>query len=360
MQIRPIENSEEWNSALVQLGGTLYQCWEWGELRSTQGWRAWRFLVGDSLHPRAAVQVLERRLPILGLSILYAPRGIAVSPSDREAFVSVGTWLKEFVRQRRAILLRVDPYTLDGDDEQRALLLKVGFVGLADQWSRWNLPRSNMIVDISGSKEQILAKMRRSHREYIYRASRSGLVIKSGTELEQLREFYDLLLKTSQRQNFALRDFQYYCQVREKLLISGRGQLFLAYDTGKAVAGIFCTCFATTCHYLHGGFDWGSRQSRPNEALHWQAIQWAKDRGCTKYDLLGSSTRYPPQEGNPGYGIYVFKKGFGAELDYLVGYFDLAGNSVMYRLLRLVESNMRGPLFDAAVKIRSKFIRTPS
>jgi lipid II:glycine glycyltransferase (peptidoglycan interpeptide bridge formation enzyme) len=214
-----------------------------------------------------------------------------------------------------------------------------------------------MTVDISGSEKQIWSNIRRQHREYISRASRHGLVTNMGFESEHLREFYDLLLKTSQRQQFAVRDFQYYRAVRETLLCSGKGQLFLAYDAGRAVAGIICACFSKKCHYLYGGFDWESRQLRPNETLHWQAIRWAKDQGCTEYDLGGSGTRYPPEEGNPGFGIYTFKRGFGAELHYLLGYFDIPGNMLLYKLFRLAEENMRGPLYDAAVKARSWFLR---
>jgi peptidoglycan pentaglycine glycine transferase (the first glycine) len=360
MQIRLIENSTEWNNALLDLSATLYHSWEWGELRATEGWRAWRVLASDSSSPRAAVQVLQRGLPIPGLSILSAPRGIAARPDDRESVLLIGKWLKDFVRQRRAILLRMDPFIPDTDQQQRALHRDAGFVDLPDQWSRWNLPRSNMVVDISGSKEQILAKMTRTHRGNISRSSRSGLEIRAGSENGQFQEFYSLLLKTSRRQNFAIRTFQYYCEVRDKLLRSGNGELFLAYDSGKLVAGILCAYFSKTCHYLYGGFDWDARHAHPNEVLHWHAIQWAKDRGCTEYDLVGSGTRYPPQEGNLGFGIYTFKKGFCAELHYLVGYLDLPGNAVLYRLFRFAESDiLRGPLFNAAVKARARFLRAP-
>lgn len=362
MQIRMIDKSGEWNGALRNLGGTLYHSWEWGEARSTQGWRAWRILASESDSPRAAVQVLERRLPILGLSILYAPRGIAARIDDYESVIAVGKWLKDFVRQRRGILLRADPFILNTDERQKALYREGGFIDLPHEWSRWNMPRSNMNVDISGTEEQILSNMRRRYREYISRAARSGLVIKAGCEGDQLRDFYSLLLKTSERQHFAVRDFKYYLEVRERFLRSGMGELFLGYDAagGKAVAGILCAYFSRTCYYLYGGFDWDSRQAHPNEPLHWQAIRWAKDRGCTEYDLMGSGTRNPPQEGNAGFGIYTFKKGFGAELRYLIGYFDLPGNALLYKLFRFAEENMRGRLFDGAVKARAFFLRGPA
>lgn len=360
MQIRLIEDSAEWNNALLGLGATLYHSWEWGQLRSTEGWRAWRVLASDSSSPRAAVQVLQRGLPIPGLSILSAPRGIAARPDDRESVLLIGKWLKDFVRARHAILLRMDPFLLDSDEHQRALYRDAGFVDLPDQWSRWNLPRSNMVVDIGNSKEHVLAKMARNHRGNISRSSRSGLEIRVGSETDQFQQFYDLLLKTSRRQAFALRTFHYYREVRDKLLRSGKGELFLAYNSGKLVAGILCAYFSKTCHYLYGGFDWDARQAHPNEVLHWQAIQWAKDRGCTEYDLMGSGTRYPPHEGNLGFGMYTFKKGFGAELRYLIGYFDLPGNAVLYKLFRFAESDiLRGPLYNAAVKARARLLRAP-
>jgi peptidoglycan pentaglycine glycine transferase (the first glycine) len=359
MQIRLIEDSAEWNNALLDLSATLYHSWEWGELVATDGWRVWRVLASDGSSPRAAVQVLERRLPIPGLSILYAPRGIATRPSDSESFISVGTWLKDFVRRRRAILLRADPLILDTSNEERALHRTAEFVDLPNQWSRWNQSRSNMVVDIKGTEQEILRKMRPKHRQHINRALRDGHLIPAQSETPQLREFHDLLLKSSERQGFAARPFNYLCHVRQKLVAEERGLLLLARKGDRAVAGMMCTRFGSVCYFLYGGFDWKERQVHAMEVLHWKAIQWAKSVGCTHYDLGGSGTRYPPQEGNLGFGLYDFKKGLGAELRYLLGYFDMPGNMLLYKLFRLGEENMlRGPLFNTAVRARTWFLRT--
>src|SRR6185437_1716474 len=71
------ENKEAWNAAVIALGGTLYHSWEWGETRASQGWRPWRVLAQEDETPCAAVQFFERRVPVIGATLLYAASGIA-------------------------------------------------------------------------------------------------------------------------------------------------------------------------------------------------------------------------------------------------------------------------------------------
>jgi peptidoglycan pentaglycine glycine transferase (the first glycine) len=352
MQISFCTDGETWNRVVLQLRGTLYHCWEWGEVRKAGGWVPWRVLAEVDGQPRALVQILEKRLPMGAGSLLYARRGIAGSDDDPLVVKELIAWLRAFARERNAILLRMDPEFLDTDETRKPLLLANGLLLLPDQWSFWNLARSNMVVDIRGTEQETLLKMRQKHRQHINRALRDDHLIQERSEIS-LREFYDLLLRSSQRQGFPVYPFNYLCRVRDNFVAGGRGLLLIARKSGRAVAGIICTRFGSVCNYLYGGFDWEDREVHASEALHWTAIQWAKSFGCTRYDLGGTGTSYPPKEGNEGYGLYHFKKGFGAELAYSAGYFDLVSNKLLYHALRFAERNPS--LIDAAIKLRSLF-----
>ncbi|MFZ0211478.1 MAG: peptidoglycan bridge formation glycyltransferase FemA/FemB family protein [Candidatus Acidiferrales bacterium] len=339
MKIELNENSEQWNNAVLALRGTLYHSWEWGETRANQGWHPWRVLAQEEGTPCAAVQLFERKVPLLGASVLYAASGIAGHDAEASVVNSLAAWMGEFGVRRNAILLRIESRFDDQDESRKALLNSAGFRALTDQWSLWNLPRANMIIDISGAEEELLRRMRKKHREHINRSQRNGLKITATSEVAGLRVFYDLLLKSSERQGFAVRDFGYFIHLREQLLTGDRGLLFLAEMDSRPVAGILCAQFGSTCHYLYGGFDWTARQAYANEALHWTAIRWARKLGCDHYDMVGAGTSYPPTEGNAGYGLYNFKKGFGAELVYSAGYFDLINRRALYSALRFAETH---------------------
>ena len=53
-----------------------------------------------------------------------------------------------------------------------------------------------------------------------------------------------------------------------------------------------------------GGFADEHRSLKPNEAVIWGAIRWAKARGCKIYDLMGLSA-------DPTDSVAVFKSRFG-------------------------------------------------
>jgi len=353
MQIGFCTDGEAWNRVALHLGGTLYHSWEWGEVRQTEGWIPWRILAESDGKPRAAVQILEKRLPMGTGSLLYSGRGIAGSDNDSLVVKELVAWLRAFARDRNAIVLRIDPEFPDKDESRRSALIANGLRSLPDQWSFWNRERSNMVVDICGTEQEILLKMHQNHRRHIHRALRDGLLIQTESENPQLREFYDLLLKSSQRQGFPVRSFNHLCHIREKFVGEGRGLLMIARQSDQPVAGIICTQFGSVCHYVYGGFDWQARQAHASPALHWKAIQWAKSIGCTRYELGGAGTSYPPKLGNRGYGLYDFKKALGADLHYLAGYFDMVIKPMEYRLLRFAEQHPR--YVHTALRVRSFF-----
>ena len=351
VQVFPCEDKSAWNQAVFNLGGSLYHSWEWGEIRQMEGWHPWRILATVDREPCAAVQVLEKRLPAGVASIFYAPRGITGHDEDKAIVQEILLWLQDLCKRRRGIVLRMDPPFKDTNEVKKSVLISSGLRWVPEEWSFWNLQRSGMIVDISGTEEEILQKMRPTHRRTIHRAIREGLSIEVGTDISDFKDFYGLLLKSSQRQGFPVRGFENLCIIREKLFGAGKGILLIAKHENQPAAGIICCQFGKVCYYLYGGFDWDSRKTRATEPLHWRALQWAKASGCTTYDLMGSGTLYPPAEGNRGFGLYHFKKGFGAELVRAAGYFDLVGSKVLYNAIRFAELHPK--LIDSALGLRS-------
>lgn len=351
-EIDLISDRDAWDHALLNLPAMMYHTWEWGEVRAGEGWRPSRILVRRSGKPVAAVQILERQLVIPPFRILYAPRGIAFREDDPEAFLELALWLKRLVRQRGAILLRMDPFFVDSDTQKRNLHLQAGFRSLPHQWSRWNFGRTDMVIDISSPLEKVFRNIRSRYRSYIHTAEKRKISFITSNELRYQKDFYLLLQKSSARQDFGIRNFEYFSNLIETFSRKGNASLFLAYSGGRPAAGIFCIRFFATCYYIHGGFDWNLRDLHAIEPLHWMAMNWAKAAGCTSYDLLGAGTSYPPREGNYGYGLYNFKKGLGADLLYLAGYFDLIGNPTRYGLFRFLEDKASGSLLSLAVKLR--------
>src|SRR5579863_2277477 len=176
---------------------------------------------------------------------------------------------------------------------------------------------------------------------------RGKLEFECGSSPEHLRDLYNLLNLTGERRGFAVRGMEHFLQIGRILFQDQQGQVILARHQGKIVAGLGLAIFGKNCYALNSGSDWQFRNLRGSEAVEWKGIEWAKGSGCFEFNMVGASTNYPPQEGNYGYGLYRFKKEFGADLHFYIGYFDLVTNSFSYKLFTHVVRKYGGKAWKA-------------
>ena len=66
--------------------GHILQSYEWGEVKARTGWEAIRLLVEEDGKPVAAVSLLKRKIPVIGMSIFYAPRGPVWDITNEDVF----------------------------------------------------------------------------------------------------------------------------------------------------------------------------------------------------------------------------------------------------------------------------------
>jgi lipid II:glycine glycyltransferase (peptidoglycan interpeptide bridge formation enzyme) len=344
---------KEWDGIAAANGSWIYQSWGWGELRRDESWIPWRLMLREQNGTRLGLQIFERRIPFLASSLLYAPRPPRPRENDLISWHRLVDQLRKFLRERRAILLRIDPDFLDSDRVGKTLITRLGFQEVSDQkWSSWgNLPRSWMIVDLRPDEDAIFHGMRENHRRSIRKAGEIGVVVDTGTDDLSVSDLHRLLLKTSEKKGFEVRDLDYFFRLRDVLLENGHGKIFIARHQGSPVAATACARFGASCYYLYGGFDFDQRHATSSHVLHWRAIQWAKSVGCTEYNLIGTGTKFPPAKGSIGFDLYNFKKGFGSELRYYAGYFDLVGIKTLYAAFRILEAHASRALYRCLRRI---------
>ena len=73
--------------------------------------------------------------------------------------------------------------------------------------------------------------------------------------------------------------------------------------------------------YLWGASSNEERNRMPNYAVQWEAMRWARELGCTEYDLFGipdkDETTLESQfqhRRDGAWGLYGFKRGFGGHI----------------------------------------------
>ena len=101
--------------------------------------------------------------------------------------------------------------------------------------------------------------------------------------------------------------------------------------------------FAWGCRawYMYGASSDEHRNRMPNHLLQWEAIGWAKEKGCLTYDLWGIpdedeevlEREFLKRSGGL-WGVYRFKRGFGGRVVRFLGAYDYIYSPLLYRLYR--------------------------
>lgn len=334
--------------------GHILQTVAWGDLKARTGWAPVRYLVEErgTGVPRGAISVLLRRLPLPGtrLYLGYAPRGPVIDYADEAAMSELFASVAGDLRRRGAIALKIDPDVaadrIDVVDRLERLGLRrmtrgLGFEGVQ--------PRFVFRLPLRGPAEEIMASFQPKTRYNIRLAQRRGVTVRVGTTREDLRTFYRILVETARRDRFLVRAESYYQDMWELLVEKRLARLFLADHEGETLAGTMAFILGDKAWYVYGASSNARREVMPNYLLQWTMIRWAKDSGCNLYDFRGVSGNLDPSD--PLYGLFRFKKGFGAEFTEFIGEFDLVLSSSWYHayaygepLYRRLRARLRGGL----------------
>lgn len=303
----------EWTARIASTSRpNMFQTVELAEIKSQAGWRP-RYLDLDGI----PVVVHEKRAPGHGL-VWYAPKGPIVA--DVEELRRVLPQLAEAGRKAGAFLLKIEP-ELPDDPEVLAALSSMGLI----RAGRIQNNVSTVLLDISGTSEELMARLPSRTRNTIRKGAKEGVEIEAAPaeELSYAR-MWDLWEQVVADQGVFTRDRDYHVGVWRTFCESGSGQLFFARHEGQDIAAAFVAVVGSVANYRDGA----SVRSRPvrgaAQLLQFEAMRWAQEQGATLYDLCGTphSTRLDdPSE--PLHGVGEFKRSFNKEVTDWVGALDL-------------------------------------
>lgn len=330
MRIVEINQKEELNNFIVQHGDSNFlQSWEWGELQKSLGRDIWRVGIEEAGKLVFSALVIKNRLP-LGRNYLYCPRGPLISNFESlilnlelKAWKMFLTRIREISRREGVIFFR-----FDYPDSHLPEFLK----GKVVQSPKDIQPRSTLILDITGSEEEILAQMKPKTRYNIRLAQRKGVRVRQGAEQTDLNIFLSLIKETSRRDRFKIHPEFYYQRMVDFLGKEGVLNIFLAELQGKVLAANLVLFWGERTTYLHGASGNANRNVMAPHLLQWEQIREAKRSGRREYDFWGivSEKEIPNWA-----GITRFKKGFGGREVNYAGTYDFALNHFWYKIYRL-------------------------
>lgn len=328
----------DWNHFLSQQPNAhLLQTGEWGELKSAFGWKPVRVISGN-----VGVQILFRKLP-LGFCIGYIPKPVNC---NQLSVIGNSVWSEVDVicKQNRAIFLKLEP-DFWKNEEPETPALPTEHRDDVSEVEGWNLkletsphniqPPRTIIIDIKGNEEEILARMKQKTRYNIRLAEKKGVTVHAWDDIDS---FHKMMLLTGGRDGFGVHSLEYYRRAYELFHPKGMCELLVAEYHDKPLAALFVARNGQRCYYLYGASTDEERNRMPTYLLQWEAMKWAKARGCEEYDLWGvpdedeitlEANFETRRDGL--WGVYRFKRGFGGELKRAAQAMDRVYNPLLYR-----------------------------
>jgi lipid II:glycine glycyltransferase (peptidoglycan interpeptide bridge formation enzyme) len=224
-------------------------------------------------------------------------------------------------RQRRAFGLIVEPDVEEDAATERALQTH-GF----DPDLYPIQPRRSLVVGLEGDEDQILGRMHQKTRYNIRLASRKGVRVRPWSDLPG---FGRLMRETAARDEFGAHVDAYYDTAFRLFKPAGMVELLVAEFEGEPLAALMVFAFGARAWYLYGASTDRERNRMPTYLLQWEAMRWARDRGCATYDLWGvpdadlAALEAGFESRSDGlWGVYRFKRGFGGRLARSIGAWD--------------------------------------
>lgn len=312
--------------------------------------------------PRAHGDVLVVRAPLAdGAECAYVPFGPELAPDPDH----VGTFLERLSRELRPLLgptcafIRWDlpwvslharepgDYADDGQWQgppaPRLRELRMNF-GTRDH-NLWKAPRDllppdTLLVDLTASEDELLARMRPATRRNIRLAERRGVSVHEGTA-DDLPAWYALYVATMTRNQLEPLPLAHFATLLDERAEGSASpvvtRLLLARHEERLLAGLFLALAPARATYLYGASTRDHADLLPSYALQWAAMRRARAHGCHDYDLFGAAPQRDPH--HPLAGVHQFKAGFGGRLVHREGCWDFPYDERTYTAWRTFEQS---------------------
>ncbi len=343
-----------WNEAVSHFPlAHFLQTVEWANVKQSIGWLP-DFLCwdhrGQLFNPlketpveteiSAAALVLERKINFgglnTGLSMLYIPKGPVFNWLE-DSGQAILEQIQNYARKTRVIFLKIDPDVIlgtgiEGIDSEvniqgeafRSRLRAAGWRFSLDQIQF----RNTIHVQLEPGADDLLSSMKSKTRYNIRLAEKKGVNVRIGS-IQDLPGLYAMYAETAFRDNFILREREYYLRVWGSFMDNQMAEPLIAEVEGVPIAAVMVFRFAGKAWYVYGMSRDIHREKMPNYLLQWRAILRAKETGCSVYDFWGAPNQF--LENDPLWGVYRFKDGFGGQVVRTIGAWDFVVKPNLYQ-----------------------------
>lgn len=301
-----------WDDAFMRLDGDLLQSWSWGEFKQRHGWHVERLHIEDPDGEAVAQLLFRRRGPF---SLGYLPRGPLVRGGEAVAARLLDA-IDDACARHRAITLVIEPDRPLPDSWMHA--------GHAFTDGPESFQTSRTVKVDLADDARLLSRMRKDTRYNVLYAQRHGISVEAVSPAPAaVASFYRLLQETSRRNAFGIHARPYYDDFLR--IFGDRAVLLFARFEGIPTSALIAVRCGDEGRSMYAGSSVVHRRRGDAALLRFEAMRWARDHGCSRFDLGGIAADTPPPaehgtEGNDDRwrshlaGVHQFKVGFGGEI----------------------------------------------
>lgn len=294
----------------------IVQSTEWGKFRTEYGVKSVK-----------VDQVLYtiHKIPLTNYFYAYAPRVIPEKINYEE--------INKSLKENKCIAVNFDvPNVLANTPEaEKATQILEKECVLAP---RNTFAKSNIILDLKQTEEQLLQNMHTKHRYNVRLAEKKGVEVRKGNSMQDLDVFFNLHESTAERQKYYTHPKNYFEKLWKRLQPLDIAHILTAYYEDVPLASWMLLVYDKVIYYPYGGSSEEHKNLFGSTLVGWEAIKLGKELGCNTFDMWGASEN-PEDQHDPYYGFTTFKLRYGGKHVTYINSYDYVVEKNLYKLFNL-------------------------
>ena len=161
-------------------------------------------------------------------------------------------------------------------------------------------------VDLRGNSNTLWERIHPNKRKNIKKAERAGVTVKNSQSEDCFQSFLKMLKVSAMRADFdpQLSEVE---ELWKEFSPMGSARLFLADYNGRNIASVLVLTHGDTAYARASASFKDAWGVRPNDIIHWKAMEWASEQGYSRYHM-GAVPEHELLEGSPLWGVWRWKK----------------------------------------------------
>lgn len=305
-------NNTQWNEALSQFKEyNIFQSYEWGELKKSEGWEPLRIIVSDNDSKKLTLiaQIVTKK--VLGINIAWCPGGPLIIVEDEGKANSALQKFKDIVTEYNLANLRCKTYMEDNDVNNKF------FIRFKKPSSTLTSRKTNIIKIVPS--DDFLSQIRKKHRYYVKQSQKNNIDWQIKENDEAGLAFYSIYKQMQEEKNLNLSIID--IDLFAKLFNSSNNNKIITlagYKDGECVAACVVSIFYRKAFYHYAASTSRGKDLNASYGMIFELINYLNTLDVDILDFGGLS------EDQSSAGVDFFKEGFNGEEIKRVGEFDIA------------------------------------